>query len=124
MTPFDFINDISNNKKNLIVDKYTEKEYVPFMVNKGLSYFPDTIMYANQMNIYYHLDHKLQNDYLINIIRPRKRFSKWVKKEDNDDLNAIAEYYDYNMTRAEEALSLLSPEQIEEIKEKINKGGV
>lgn len=124
MTPFDFINDISNNKKNLIVDKYTEKEYVPFMVNKGLSYFPDTIMYANQMNIYYHLGHKLQNDYLINIIRPRKRFSKWVKKEDNDDLNAIAEYYDYNMTRAEEALSLLSPEQIEEIKEKINKGGV
>lgn len=104
-------------------DELAEKQYVPFIVNKSLSYFPDTIMYANKMNVNHHIDNKLQFHYLLNSIRPGKRFSKWVKKQEDNDLETVMEYYGYNRTKAESALALLSPVQLEQIKNRLNKGG-
>lgn len=123
MSPFDFINSI-NSGKDVMVDELAESQYVPFIVNRGLSYFPDTVLLANQMNLNAHLDNKLQYHYLINSTRPRKRFSKWAKKHENSDLEVVKEYYGYNNRNAEYALSLLTKQQLEYIKNKKNKGGI
>ena len=126
--PFDYINAINVSKKNLMRgsnnDTIAEKEYSPFLSNRSLSYFADTIGYANEMNKRHHLDNLLQFEYLLNIVRPKKRFSKWVKKENDRDLSLVKEYYGYSNTKALQVLSILTPEQIKFIKGKLEKGGV
>lgn len=126
-SPFDYVNSITFNKKDMMTgtenDELAEKSYVPFVVNRALSYFPDTILYANEINCNHHVDNKLQYHYLINSIRPKKRFSKWAKKQEDNDLDAVIQYYGYNREKAEQALSLLSPEQLEQIRQRLNKGG-
>lgn len=122
--PFDYITSISQSKKDMMEDEQGEKDYSAWMVNRGLSYFPDTILYANEMNRMAHLPSKLQYTYLINIIRPRKRFSKWVKKKEDSDLEAVMRCYGYNIDKAKSALSILSPDQVKKIKEKLDEGGL
>ena len=126
MTPFDFLNDINYGKKNLMVndvDHQVEKQYLPFIVNKGLSYTMDTVIYANEMNIRPYTDKKLQFDYLINTIRRNKRFPKWLKPEEDENIKVIMDYYGYNVQRAKEVLSLHFMEEISQLKEKLDKGG-
>ena len=89
MQPFDFLNAINDNKQNLMADPECEKDYVPFLTNRTLSYFPDTVHMANAMNQYHHLDNKLQFQFLLNIVRKRKRFSKWDKPTEISDLDAV-----------------------------------
>ena len=91
MKPFDFINSITY-KKNISMDGTIEGMYSPFITNRALSQFIDCILLANEMNTRHHIDNKLQYDYLINRIRPRKRFKKWDKKQDNEDIQLIKEY--------------------------------
>lgn len=126
--PFDYINAITLTKKDLIRESEdsvrSEKEYNAYLVNKGLSYFIDTILYANEMNIHHQLENKLQNDYLINTIRAKKRFAKWVKKVSEDDLELVKEYYGYNNEKARQALSILSDDQLVLIRTKQEKGGI
>ncbi len=125
--PFDFINSI-NSHKDLFAGSETpetvEKEYTPWVVNKGLSYFADTVESANFVNRYHQLDKKVQYDYLINTIRSKKRMSKWWKKEDNNDVEMVKEAFGYSQKKAEVALSLLSPENLKDIKRRLNKGGL
>jgi len=123
MTPFDYLNAINQSKENLIVDELSEKEYVPFVVNKGLSYFPDTILYANEMNRLYLLDNKPQFLYLLNSIRPRKRFGKWHKNKLTDDLKIISEYFGYSYAKAKQVQHLISSDQLLVMKQKLQKGG-
>ena len=123
MKPFDFINSITY-KKNIVMDDNNESNYIPFITNRALSQFIDCILLANEMNIRHHIDNKLQYDYFINRIRPRKRFKKWDKKLDNENIELIKEYYDYNNDKATTALSILSLQQLDIIKKKLNKGGV
>lgn len=123
MNHFDYLNSINSTKKDIMEDDIAEKAYNSFMVNRGLSYFNDTVLMANEMNIYSHLDKKLQYHFLINIVRKRKRFSKWVKPETESDIEAVKEYYGYSNEKARQALTLLSPENITIIKQKVNKGG-
>lgn len=127
MNPFDFINAINQSKKDLIRDsenpELAEKLYKPFVVNKGLSYFVDTIMYANEMNRAHNLDNMLQNDYYLNSIRPKKRFGKWHKRIDNDSIEVIQEYYKVSYSKAVEISNVLTEEQINLIKTRTIKGG-
>ena len=123
MTPFDYLNSINDHKRDIMEDDIAEKQYVPFVVNRSLSYFPDTAQLANVMNRYHHIDNKLQYHFLINIIRKRKRFSKWIKPETESDIEAIKEYYGYSNEKARQALTLLSPEQITILKQKVSRGG-
>jgi hypothetical protein len=123
MNPFEYVNAINSTKKDIMVDDLAEKAYAPFMVNRSLSYFPDTVLAANEMNRYHQIDNRLQFDFLINIIRKRKRFSKWDKKKIDGDVEVIKEYYGYNEQKALQVLPLLTPEQIEIITKKVNKGG-
>lgn len=123
ISPFDFLNSINLSKKNLMESTDEEKQYVPFVVNRTLSYFPDTVHVANAMNINHHIDNRLQYEFFINIIRKRKRFSKWVKPESEMNVEVVKEYYGYSNEKARQVLSLLSSEQIEFIKNKVYKGG-
>jgi hypothetical protein len=125
MNPFDFLNEINSGKKDLIrEDPQNEKDYVPFMVNRGLSYFADTIMYANEMNRVSGVPKVWQNDFFLNSISKKKRFSKWHKKEaDSQSLQLVMEYYKYSNRRAQEIMDILSPDQLKMIEEKLYKGG-
>jgi hypothetical protein len=124
VTPFDFSKSIMITKEYLLDEQYKEKEYVPYIVNQALSYFPDTILYSNQMNINNHIDNKLQYDYLYSSITKRNRYSKWLKKHSSEDVEYVMRFYKYSRHKAEEALKCLSKEQLDIIKIKINEGGV
>ena len=123
MNPFEFCNDINYGKANIMVDDIAEKAYNPFMVNRQLSYFHDTVLMANEMNLNSHLDNRLQFDFLINIIRKKKRFSKWAKAQTNDDVEVIKEYYGYSNEKARQILNLLTSAQIDILKKKVYRGG-
>jgi len=120
MSPFALISSISNTKIDILEN---EKDYTAFMVNRGLSYFPDTVIYANEMNNYHHLDGSLQFDFLINTIRKRNRFSKWNKSSESEDINAIKSYYGYSNEKARDVLPLLSKANLNTIKGRIQHGG-
>ena len=123
MNPFLFVNDITHGKSNIMVDDITEKAYSPYMVNRSLSYFHDTVLMANEMNLNHHLDNRLQFDFLINIVRKKKRFSKWTKVQQNEDVEVIKQYYGYSNTKARQIHSLLTSDQINELKKKVYRGG-
>lgn len=123
MNPFDFLNAVNHTKEDIMIDDVAEKAYNSFMVNRGLSYFHDTALIANEMNINHHLDNRLQFDFLINIIRKKKRFSKWAKAHKIDDVEVVKEYYGYSNEKARQAIKLLSSEQLDELKKKVYKGG-
>lgn len=123
MNPFEYVKAINNTKKDIMVDDIAEKEYNAFMVNRSLSNFQDTVLYANLMNVNHHLDARLQFDFFINTIRKKNRFSKWLKPMDYKDLDVIKEYYGYSDEKAKSVLSLLNNTQIEELKKRIYKGG-
>jgi hypothetical protein len=121
--PFDYVNSINVTKKDIMPDDITEKAYPAFMVNRALSYFNDTVLYANEMNVNHHIDNKLQYHFLINIIRKKKRFSKWLKPQEVNNLELIKEYYGYSNEKAKSVLPLFNNEQIELLKQRIYKGG-
>tara|TARA_R110000824_G_scaffold161845_2_gene337341 strand:- start:306 stop:692 length:387 start_codon:yes stop_codon:yes gene_type:complete len=122
----EYLNAINHSKKPLMdtEDEYVEKKYAPFVVNRCLSYFIDTILYANSMNEHPGISNKMQFDYLSNSIRKRKRFSKWLKKEMTDDIEIIKEMYNYSDAKAKDVAELLTPEQIKEMDEYLHGGGV
>ena len=123
MNPFEYIKSINDTKQNLIVDDESEKAYNPYITNHSLSYFSDTVHIVNVLNQYHHLDKKLQYDFLLNIVRKRKRFSKWNKPDDVGNLEVVKEYYGYSNEKAKSILPLLTPEQVEIIKQRMYKGG-
>jgi len=123
MNPFDYVNAINETKKDIMIDDLAEKSYASFTVNRSLSYFSDTVLIANEMNRYHHLDKKLQFHFLINIVRKRKRFSKWNKPELVSDVEVVKEYYGYSNDKARQVLPLLSSDQIMNLREKVFKGG-
>jgi hypothetical protein len=124
MTPFDFINAINLTKKDLFEDPLAEKDYVPFIVNRGLSYFPDTVLYANEMNRNAGIPKDWQFSFFLNTITKKKRFSKWHKKEaETESLKLVMEYFGYSSEKALEALNILTEEQLSMIREKLYKGG-
>ena len=119
----DYLNSINHTKENLLDtdDESVEKEYIPYIVNRCLSYFPDTIFHVNEMNKFANTDKKLQYDYLINSIRKRKRYSKWMKTEKIKELEIIKKHFNYSYQKAKDVLPLLSKEDLKEI-ESLYKG--
>ena len=122
----DYLNAINHSKKPLMdtEDEMIEKEYTPFVINRCLSYFIDTILYSNVMNQNAHISSKMQFDYLSSSIRKRKRFSKWLKKEMTDDTLIIKEMYNYSDSKAREILDLFTVDQIKEMDEYLHGHGV
>ena len=126
MNPFEFLNSINYNKNDMMAnqeEQEIESQYPSFLINRSLSYFPDTVAVANEMNRYHHTDNKLQYHFLLNIVRKRKRFSKWMKADEFSDIEVVKKYYGYSNSKAKQALSLLSPDQIIIIRQKVDQGG-
>ena len=121
----DWLNSINYSKKNLIdEDPDLEKKYPAYIINRCMSGHLDAIMYANEMNLYHNLSPKLQYDFLLNILRSKKRFSPWVKKEELKNLDYVKRYYGYSDEKAKQVLPLLSKEQLTFIQEKLERGGL
>jgi preprotein translocase subunit Sss1 len=137
LSPFDFINSINEGQsgKNLLevsradssegLDHSSpDKQYVPFIVNRGLSYFNDTVLFANEMNQRPFLPHKMQYDFLKHCIRPRKRFSKWAKKSDDSEyIKCIMDEYSYSAEKARAVFHLFTQTQLTQLKNKRDVGG-
>jgi hypothetical protein len=120
----DWLNSINQTKKNLIDEDPTiTKEYPPYIINKCLSGHIDCLMYANEMNLNHALDKKLQYDFFINIVRIKKRYSPWIRKDKIKDLDVVKSYYKYSNEKAEQALKILTQDQINFIKSKLETGG-
>ena len=120
-----YLKSLNETKENLMEsdDPMWEKKYSPFIINKCLAPFNDTIMLVNEMNMRHHLPSKLQYDFLLNTIRSKKRYAPWVKGDKLKDLEYVKEYFGYSNEKAKAALKLLDNEQINTIKNSLNKGG-
>jgi len=121
----DYLKAINETKEPLMdsEDEEWEKKYPPYIVNKCVAPFPDTIQLVNEINQLHHLDKKLQFDFLRISLRSRKRFTPWIKASKMDNLECVKEYYGYSNAKAKSALEILSDEQITIIKSKLFKGG-
>lgn len=121
----DYLKSINETKEPLLdeSESWVKQSYPPFVVNRCLSYFPDTLFAANEMNIRGQLDSKMHFDFLRTAIRPRKRFSKWLKREESKGIDALVEYYGISSRQARECIGVLTSIQIEEIEKAVSKGG-
>ena len=123
--PFDYVNQILQGKKQLIIDEVTEKGYEPFLTNRALSQHKDCVLFANEINQRHHLDKKMQNDFLLNTVRSMKRpFAKWAKSEKNNDIECIKLVYGLSDGKAQDAMRLLTKEQIQQLKKETLTGGL
>jgi len=116
----DWLNSINFTKEDL---SENIKDYPSFIINKCMSGHIDTIMFANEMNMAHHLSKDMQYKFYINILRKKKRFAPWLRKNDIDDISVIQKYYGYSFEKAQQALKILSTEQIDYIKSKLDLGG-
>lgn len=120
----DWLNSINYTKKNLIEDDPTLiKEYSPFIINRCLSGNYDCVLLANEMNMNSHINNDMQYSFFLNTIRKRKRFSPWIRKDKIQNLECIKKYYGYSNQKALQVLHLLTEEQIEFIKQRLEIGG-
>ena len=120
----DWLNSINFNKENLIEeDPSTIKDYAPYIINRCLSGNIDSILFANEMNKYSFLDKDMQYSFYLNTLRKKKRFSPWLRKDKVTDLEIIKQYYGYSNEKASNALKILTPEQINYIKQRLETGG-
>lgn len=126
--PFDFVQAINSTKQDLIADHaspaHAEKDYVPFLVNRSLSYFADTARIANEMNRRHHIDNALQFQFLLHIVPKRRRISKWHKKAADESVDVIQQYYKCSRKEAEEYATLLTPDQVDVLRQRMFTGGV
>ena len=120
----DYLYSINQSKKNILDDDPdAARKYPAFVINKCLSSFTDTVLYANEMNKNSHLPPKMQYDFFINSVKPRKRFSPWARKDSIDYLDVVKEYYGYNDDKALQALRILTKDQLDKISYLLRKGG-
>ena len=120
-----YLTAINYSKEKLLDtdDRDWEKKYPPFIINKGLSYFSDTVMYANEMNRLHHATKHMQFSFYLNSIKSRKRFSNWLKSSKIKDLDVVKQHFGYSNKKAQEAISLMTKKQLDYIKERLYKGG-
>ena len=120
----DWLNSINFNKNNLIEEDPSQvKEYPPYIINRCLSGHLDTILFANEMNKYPNLDKDMQYNFYLNTLRKKKRFSPWLRKEKVTDLQCVKQYYGYSNEKASQALKILSKQQLDYIKKRLDTGG-
>jgi|TARA_B100001105_G_scaffold184231_1_gene149144 hypothetical protein len=122
----DYLKAINETKENLLDtnDITWEKKYPPYVINRCMSMFYDTVMHSNEMNGLHFLPKRMQFHFFINSIRKKRRFGgKWLSQTKLKDLALVKEYYGYSNSKAKEALNILSKNQIENIKIKLIKGG-
>ena len=119
----DWLNSINFTKENLLEDSSTVSEYPPYIINRCLSGHLDCILFVNEMNRYSFLDKDMQYSFYLNTLRKKKRFSPWLRKEKVTDLQSVKQYYGYSNEKASQALKILSKQQLDYIKQRLETGG-
>ena len=120
----DYLYSINQSKKNILDgDADAERGYPPYIINRCLSSFTDTILYANEMNMSHHIDKDMQYEFFLNSVRKRKRFSPWLRKDQIKDLDLVKRYYGYSNEKAKQVLNILTTEQLSHIRDRLETGG-
>ena len=119
----DWLNSINFTKENLLEDSSTVSEYPPYIINRCLSGHLDCVLFANEMNKYSFLDKDMQYTFYLNTLRKKKRFSPWLRKDKVTDLQSVKQYYGYSNEKASQALKILSQQQLDYIKQRLETGG-
>ena len=120
----DWLNSLNFTKENLLDDDpHSIKEYPPYIINRCMSGHMDAVMFAQEMNKYHFLDKDLQYNFYLNILRKRKRFSPWIRKDKVSDLDYVKRYYGYSNEKASQVMKILTPDQINYIKQRLETGG-
>ena len=120
----DWLNSINLTKENLLEnDPTSKKSYPPYIINRCLSGHLDCVLLVNEMNKYHFIDKDLQYSFYLNTVRKRKRFSPWLRKDKIEDLDYVKQYYGYSNEKALQVLKILSHEQINFIKQRLEIGG-
>jgi len=120
----DWLNSLNFTKENLLDDEpHLAKEYPPYIINRCMSGHMDAVMFAQEMNKYHFLDKDLQYNFYLNILRKRKRFSPWIRKDKVSDLDYVKRYYGYSNEKASQVMKILTPDQINYIKQRLETGG-
>jgi len=122
----EYLNAINYTKESLLdtEDESVEKKYTPFVINRCLSYFIDTVLYVNEMNRFPHTDKKMQFDYLLTSIRKNKRYSKWIRRESEENLELVKQFYGYSNSKARDILDILTDDDINWMKQMLYTGGM
>lgn len=122
-SPIGVILNSINNKGPLLEREFIEKEYTPYVINRSLSYFLDTVLFVQEIDKYPNMSKWDQYLYYYHSVDRKRRFQKWHKPEKDKYLEDISEFYNVSKTKAIQALKLLSVEQCEAIKKRNDKGG-
>lgn len=121
----DYLYSMNQSKKNIMdMDGGAVKGYPPFIINKCMAQHTDAVFYANEMNKHPELSHKMQYDFFINSLKPRKRYAPWAKKETLEHLELVKQYYGYNHNKALAALRILTNSDLETIAKLLDTGGI
>lgn len=123
VSPFEYVKSINDSKVHVMDTEHMENSYNAFIVNRSMSYFHDTVLLANEMNRLHHTDSRLQYDFLFHAVRKRKRFSKWLKRDEDSSIDVIMRNYKYSYEKARSVLGLFSDSQLNELKERMNTSG-
>jgi hypothetical protein len=117
LKPFDFVDAVGKSKEDLIRSSddpvEAEKAYNPWLTNLAFSMHADTVLYANEANALHRLPNRMQHDYYLHSLRPKKRFAKWPKKGNSEALEAVQWRYSINTARGREVLKTLRPQDVE-----------
>ena len=116
----DWLNSINFTKEDLSEDI---SSYPPFIINRCLSGHIDCILFANEMNMHHHISKDMQYLFYLNSLRKKKRFSPWLRKDKVKDLECVKQYYGYSNEKASQALKILTKEQLDFIKQRLDTGG-
>ena len=121
----DYLNSINQGKNNLMDgdDPLWEKKYPAYIVNKCMTGFIDTLFFANEMNRWNALSNKMQYDFYLHGVPKKKRFAPYMSKTKIENLELIKRHYDYSNKKAEQALKILTDEQVQAIRGEYYEGG-
>jgi len=120
----DILKSINLTKDADLIDSFNESDYPAWVVNRAMSFYPDTILQVNEMNQRSTIPKILQYKYLLNSVRKKNRYSPWLKVKVDPDVAVIKEYYGYSTRKAKEMIPLISKESLHQMKESLDRGGI
>jgi len=119
----EILKSLNQTKNEDLIDDFNANDYVPFIINRAFSFYPDTVMFANDLNRFSNIDKTMQYKYYCSGLKKKSRFSPWLKASKIENLELISDYYQVSRREAKELLNFLTTDDIEKINKALNKGG-
>lgn len=119
----EILKSLNQTKNEDLIDDFNANDYVPFIINRAFSFYPDTVMFANDLNRFSNIDRIMQYKYYCSGLKKKSRYSPWLKASKIENLELISDYYQVSRREAKELLNFLTTDDIEQINKALNKGG-